>query len=212
MTKNSWNRSDRRTTAKGKIGGAFCSKEFLLVEFRPRSRVFFLFSFFSLSLSHSCCLSRRSSHEKGREHVLFLSQQSMLRLAALAAARRGGSTRGSRLVVHHAKGSGLATLEESAAATAATAAMASSSSSSSPFFSLSIRSFAARAAPAEGGDDRKAATRNAVLVKVRFFSYGWRIVLFLDGKSIRLYFPLSLSHLSTSTLTLNLFRKKNNRH
>jgi len=134
----------------------------------------------------------------------------MLRLAALAAARRGGSTRGSRLVVHHAKGSGLATLEESAAATAATAA--SSSSSSSPFFSLSIRSFAARAAPAEGGDDRKAATRNAVLVKVRFFSYGWRIVLFLDGKSIRLYFPLSLSHLSTSTLTLNLFRKNNNRH
>lgn len=135
----------------------------------------------------------------------------MLRLAVLAAARRGGSTRGSRLVVHHAKGSGLATLEESAAATAATAAKASSSSSS-PFFSLSIRSFAARAAPAEGGDDRKAATRNAVLVKVRFFSYGWRIVLFLDGKSIRLYFPLSLSHLSTSTLTLNLFRKNNNRH
>ena len=93
----------------------------------------------------------------------------MLRLAALAAARRSsGSTRAAWLAGDQIKSGSMATA--AATTTAATAAIASSSSStSSSRLSLSIRSFAARAAPAEGGEDRKTATRNAVLVKVREF-------------------------------------------
>ena len=83
---------------------------------------------------------------------------------------------------------------------AAAAAMASSSSLSSSSFSLSVRSFAARAAPAEGGDDRKAATRNAVLVKVREFQYN-------ESDFVSQY-EESVSHLDLLTTSLSLKKKK----
>ena len=137
--------------------------------------------------------------EKGeRERVLPLLR-SMLRLAALAATRRGGSTRRAWLTVDQIK-SGLAKRESAAMTAAAAAAMASSSSLSSSSFSLSVRSFAARAAPAEGGDDRKAATRNAVLVKVREFQYN-------ESDFVSQY-EESVSHLDLLTTSLSLKKKK----